>query len=111
LEEAMSYVPGNETAWNIGRFAAGPIMSADERQAGYFLRALVRNSQEIGRRVGSYQAAMAHYEAGGGDDYARRLRRQIRVEQQEQHIVEQMIGNLQHRFVAFDEAVSRQRSA
>jgi hypothetical protein len=99
----MLYLPRNEPAGNIDRSAAAPVNAADQRQADYYLRALTRISREIERRIGSYQAAMARYKASGDTDYARWVRRQIRIKQRERHIVERMIDNLQRRFAPRDD--------
>ena len=99
----MSYLLRNEPAGNIDRSAAAPVNAADQRQADYYLRALTRISREIERRIGSYQAAMARYKASGDADYARWLRRQIRIEQRDRHILERMIDNLQRRFAPRDD--------
>ena len=66
-------------------------------------RMLTRDSREIERRIGSYQAAMARYEARGDADYARWVRRQIRIEQQDRQILEWMTDNLRRRFTLRDQ--------
>jgi len=106
----MSYLPRNEPAGNIDRCAATPVMAGDQRQADYYLRALTRSSREIERRIASYQAAMARYEASGDADYARCVRRQIRIEQQDRYILERMIDNLRRRFAPRDHGAVSPRS-
>ena len=98
----MLYVPMNGPAGNVHRSSAAPA-AAEQRQADYYLRKLTRHSQEIERRISSYEAAMARYAANGDAGYARWVRRQIRIERQVRQVLERMIDNLRRRFTLCDQ--------
>jgi hypothetical protein len=90
-------------AGNVDRSAAAPATAADHRQGDYYLRMLTRDSREIEGRIDSYRATLARYQANGDADNARWVRRQIRLAQQDRHIVERMIDNLRRRFTLCDQ--------
>lgn len=77
---------------------ARPQLDADHRQADYFLRLLTQGCVLIERQIDRYQKAIAVAEGSGAVDHSRRLRRVMRVEQQEQQKLKGMIDRLQHRF-------------
>lgn len=96
----MTYLSSTALDWNFGRYAAAPAVTADELQADYYLRALIEDNRELERRIGSWQTAMARYEATGDVDHAGRLRDRRCIERHEQELVGRMIDNLPQRFAA-----------
>jgi hypothetical protein len=98
---STSLVPMNRPAVNAGPSAAAPAVDADQRQAQYFLRLLVQSCLRIEQQIDRYQKAIVMAEASGAVDHGRRLRRAMRVEQQERHTLTKLIDRLRRRFPPF----------
>jgi hypothetical protein len=71
---------------------------ADHLQAEYFLRLLVQNRQQVDRRLGKYQKAIAAAQAAGDTEGARSLRRMACAEERDGHTLDRLVENLRRRF-------------
>ena len=72
--------------------------TADQRQAGYFLRLLTQSRRHIDQRIGEYHKAIALAEAAGDTDGAGSLRRMAHLEEQDRQSLDGLIENLRRRF-------------
>jgi hypothetical protein len=88
----------NRPAVNSDQSAAASAVDADHRQAEYFLRLLAQGCLRIEQQIDRYQKTIAIAEASGAVDHGRRLRRAMRVEQQERLALTKLIDRLQRRF-------------
>jgi hypothetical protein len=75
-----------------------PSMTADHRQAVYFLGLLVQSIQEIDQRIEKYSGMIATAEARRDLAQIGRLRRQMNVDEQERRVLDGLIEDLQRRF-------------
>ena len=73
-------------------------LTADDRQAEYFVCLLTQSRQRIEQRIDDYQRAIATSEARGDTEDVRGLRRMTLVEEQDRRTVVELIDNLQRRF-------------
>jgi len=73
-------------------------LTADDRQAEYFVRVLTQSRQRIEQRIDDYQRAIATSEARGDTEDVRGLRRMTLIEEQDRRTVVDLIDNLQRRF-------------
>jgi hypothetical protein len=73
-------------------------LTADDRQAEYFVRLLTERRQRIEQRIDDYQRAIATSEARGDTEDVRGLRRMTLIEEQDCRTVVNLIDNLQRRF-------------
>lgn len=78
--------------------AAVPAVDADNRQAEYFLHLLAEGCRRIDEQIDRYQKAITVAEASGAVDHGRRLRRAMRLEQQERLTLTGLIDRLHRRF-------------
>jgi hypothetical protein len=74
--------------------------TADRRQAAYFHRMLSEFCNEIDARVAGYHKILARYEVSGSRDDIRRVRRMIRAEENQRHMLDRMLDKLRRRFPA-----------
>jgi hypothetical protein len=72
--------------------------TADQRQAGYFLRLLAQSRRHVDHRIGEYHKAIALAEAAGDTDGAGTLRRMARLEEQDRQTLDGLMENLRRRF-------------
>jgi hypothetical protein len=73
-------------------------LTADDRQAEYFVRLLTRSRQRVEQRIDDYQRAIAISESRGDTEDVRGLRRMTLIEEQDRRTVVDLIDNLQRRF-------------
>jgi hypothetical protein len=90
-------VPMNRPAMDAGHHgqsAADP----DHLQAAYFLRLLIPSCQRIDRKIDRHHKAIAIAETRGAPDDAHRIRRMLRIDEQERQTLKALIDGLQRRF-------------
>jgi hypothetical protein len=89
-------VPMNRPAVDAGQSAepADP----DHLQADYFLRLLIPSCRQIDRKIDQYQKAIAIAETRGAPEDAHRIRRMLRIDEQERQTLKALIDGLQRRF-------------
>ena len=80
------------------RHSAAPVADPDHLQADYFLRLLVPSWRRIDRKIDQHHKAIAIAETGGAPDHAHRIRRMLRIDEQERQTVKALIDGLQRRF-------------
>ncbi|BBZ44641.1 hypothetical protein [Mycobacterium parmense] len=77
---------------------AEPPVSADSRQADYFLHLLAQRRRLIDHRIDEYRKALAASEAQGETEAACNFRRMTRAEEQDRRTLDKMIDELRRRF-------------
>jgi hypothetical protein len=90
-------VPMNRPAVDAGQsaeLAADP----DHLQADYFLRLLIPSCRRIDRKIDQHHKAIAIAETRGAPDDAHRIRRMLRIDEQERQTLKALIDSLQRRF-------------
>ena len=95
--DSTASVPVNRPAMDAGQ-SAHPAVDPDHLQADYFLRLLVPSCRQIARKIDQHQKALAIAETRGERDHAHRIRRTLRVDEQEHQILQALIDRLQQRF-------------
>jgi hypothetical protein len=90
-------VPMNGPATGAGQ-PAEPAADRDHLQAVYFLRLLIPSCRRLDRKIDQHQKAIAIAESRGDLDHAHRIRRMLRVDEQERQTLEELIDRLQRRF-------------
>jgi hypothetical protein len=90
-------VPMNRPAIDVGQ-SAEPAADPDHLQADYFLRLLIPSRRRIDRKIDQYQKAIAIAETRGAPEDAHRIRRMLRVDEQERQTLNALIDRLQRRF-------------
>ncbi|WP_245848880.1 hypothetical protein [Mycobacterium palustre] len=78
--------------------SAAAAETADQLQAGYFLRVLAQNRRHVEHRVAEYRKAIAAAEAAGDTERAASLRRMARLEEKDREALDGMIEKLRGRF-------------
>jgi hypothetical protein len=90
-------VPMDRPAIDAGQsaeLAADP----DHLQADYFLRLLIPSCRRIDRKIDQHHKAIAIAETRGASDHADRIRRMLRIDEQERQTLKALIDGLQRRF-------------
>jgi hypothetical protein len=90
-------VPLNRPAIDAGQ-PAEPAADPDHLQADYFLRLLIPSRRRIDRKIDQHQKAIAIAETRGAPEHADRIRRMLRVDEQERQTLNALIDRLQRRF-------------
>jgi hypothetical protein len=90
-------VPMNRPAMDAGQ-SAEPAADPDHLQADYFLRLLIPSCRRIERKIDQQHKAIAIAETRGAPDHAHRIRRMLRIDEQERQTVKALIDGLQRRF-------------
>lgn len=75
-----------------------PSVTADHRQAEYFLQLLVESRLEVGNRIDEHHRAIAIAEIRRDPGQVQRLRRLVGIGEHERDVVDGLIDNLQRRF-------------
>ncbi len=89
------HVPQGKSISSVS--AAAPV-TADDRQAEYFLRLLHQSRHRIEQRIDGHQKSIAAAEARGKSEDVRRYRQLTSIEEQDRRTVADLIDNLQQRF-------------
>jgi hypothetical protein len=87
----------NRPAMDAGQ-SAEPAADPDHLQADYFLRLLIPSCRRIDRKISQHHKAIAIAETRGAPDHAHRIRRMLRIDEQERQTVKALIDGLQGRF-------------
>jgi hypothetical protein len=87
----------NRPAMDAGQ-SAEPAADPDQLQADYFLRLLITSCRRIDRKIDQHHKAIAIAEARGAPDHAHRIRRMLRIDEQERQTLKALIDGLQRRF-------------
>jgi hypothetical protein len=90
-------VPMDRPAMGAGH-AAEPAADPDHLQADYFLRLLIPSCRRLDRKIDQQQKAIAIAETRGAPDDAHRIRRMLRIDEQERQTLKALIDRLQRRF-------------
>jgi hypothetical protein len=90
-------VPMNRVAMDVGR-SAEPAADRDHLQAAYFLRLLIPSYRQIDRKIDEHHKAIAIAETRGEPDDADRIRRMLRIDEEERQTLKALIDGLQRRF-------------
>jgi len=90
-------IPMNQPASDAGH-SAERAADPDHLQADYFLRLLVPDWRRIDRKIDQHQKAIAVAETRGDLDHAHRIRRMLRIDEQERQTLKALIDGLQRRF-------------
>lgn len=90
-------VPMNRSAMDAGE-AGQPAADADHLQADYFLRLLIPGCRRIERKIDQHHKAIAVAESRGALDDAHRIRRVLRIDEEERRTLNALIDGLQRRF-------------
>ena len=90
-------VPMNRPAFDAGQ-SADPAADPDHLQADYFLRLLIPSCRQIDRKIDQHQKAIAIAETRGAPDDAHRIRRMLRIDEQERQTLKALIDRLLRRF-------------
>ena len=90
-------VPMDRPAIDAGQ-PAEPAADRDHLQADYFLRLLIPSRRRIDRKIAQHHKAIAIAETRGAPDHAHRIRRMLRIDEQERQTVKALIDGLQRRF-------------
>lgn len=94
---STTLVPMNRPAMDAGQ-SAEPAADPDHLQADYFLRLLIPSRRRIDRKIAQHHKAIAIAETRGAPDHAHRIRRMLRIDEQERQTVKALIDGLQRRF-------------
>lgn len=90
-------VPVNRPAMGADQ-SAEPAADADHLQADYFLRLLIPSCRRIDRKIDQHHKALAIAETRGAPDHAERIRRTLRIDEEERQTLKALIDRLQRRF-------------
>jgi hypothetical protein len=90
-------VPMDRPAIDAGQ-SAEPAADPDHLQADYFLRLLIPSCRRIDRKIDQHHKAIAVAETCGAPDHAHRIRRMLRIDEQERQTLKALIDGLQRRF-------------
>jgi hypothetical protein len=90
-------VPMNRSASDAGQ-SVEPAAHQDHLQADYFLRLLIPSYRRIDRKIDEHQKAIAIAETRGESQDADRIRRMLRIDEQERQTLKALIDGLQRRF-------------
>jgi hypothetical protein len=77
---------------------ATPSVTADDRQAEYFVELLLQSRREVDRRIEEYHRSIAVAEVRHEPGQVQRLLRLLGIDEHERQVVDEMIANLQRRF-------------
>jgi len=90
-------VPMNPPAVDVGQ-SAEPAADPDHLQADYFLRLLIPSCRRIDRKIDQHHKAIAIAETRCDHDHADRIRRLLRIDEEERQTLKELIDGLQRRF-------------
>ena len=82
---------------DAGQYAE-PAAVPDHLQAEYFLSLLIPSCRRIDRKIDQHHKAIVIAETRGAPDHADRIRRMLRVDEQERETLKALIDSLQRRF-------------